>query len=144
LGGFDTVQHTADVGIRVWGMNWNEVFEEAARGMVSQIVDLKSVFEKEKREFHIEGEDGEELLLKWLREILFLMERGMIFAKFWVGEDNFSSKNPNKYRFHGMLWGEYIDPSRHDICTEVKAITRHGLHLVKKGPWWETFILFDV
>lgn len=144
MGGFDTVQHTADVGIRVWGLNWNEVFEEAARGMVSQIVDLKTVLEKEKREFHIEGEDGEELLLKWLREILYLIERGMIFAKFWVGKDNFSSKKPNKYRFHGMLWGEHIDPSRHDICTEVKAITRHGLQLVKKGPWWETFILFDV
>ena len=144
MGGFEIIQHTADMGIRVWGEDWITLFEEAARGMVSLIVDFNSVLEKEKRELLIEGENGEELLLKWLREILFLVEGGMVFASFHIREDNFYCKDINNYKFIGLLSGEKCDPSRHDICTEIKAVTRHGLLLKKKGPWWETSILFDV
>ena len=144
MGGFETVHHTADVGIRVWGRNWIELFEVAARGMVSQIVDINSVTEKAMRELEIEGETGEELLLNWLREILYLIECGMLFCRFGVGEDNFSDRGADNYRFYGSLGGEKLDPSRHDICTDIKAVTRHGLSLKRKGPWWETFILFDV
>ena len=144
MGGFEIIQHTADMGIRVWGEDWNTLFEEAARGMVSLIVDFTSVLEKEKRELLIEGENGEELLLNWLREILFLIEGGMVFARFQIREDSFSCKDINNYKFSGLLSGEKYDPSRHDICTEIKAVTRHGLVLKKKGPWWVTSILFDV
>ncbi len=144
MGGFETVQHTADVRIRVWGNNWSELFQEAARGMVSQMIPLNSVREIEKRQFQIEGENGEELLLAWLREILYLIEGGMVFTRFQVCEDRFSNKKADHFHFSCSLWGEHIDPSRHDLCTEIKAITRHGLHVKKKGPCWETLILFDV
>lgn len=144
MGGFEVVHHTADVCIRVWGGSWRELFEEAARGMVSQVVDINSVSDKETREIEIMGENGEELLLNWLREIIYLIECGMVFCRFRVREDNFSDKGTDNYRFYGSLGGEKLDPSRHDICTDIKAVTRHGLSLKKKDEWWETFILFDV
>ena len=144
MGGFEAVQHTADVCIRVWGGSWRELLEEAARGMVSHIVDINSVSDKETREIEIEGEDEEELLLNWLREIIYLIECGMVFCRFRVREDNFSDNGTDNYRFYGSLGGEKLDPSRHDICTDIKAVTRHGLSVKKKDDLWETFILFDV
>jgi len=133
------------VRIRVWGKDWRELFEVAAKGMVSLIVDLNSVLEKEKRVVKIEGENGEELLLRWLREILFVMEQGgMVFSNFRVERDNFSYKNVDRYWFYGSLMGEKADPSRHGICSEIKAVTRHGLFVEEKGTLWETRILFDL
>ena len=113
--------------------------------MVSLIVDLDTVVEEERREVTIEGSGGEELLLGWLREILFLMERGgMVFSVFRIDEDNFSYAKVNGYRFRGTLGGERVDPTRHDICSEIKAVTRHGLFLERREPLWEARILFDV
>lgn len=143
--GFRLIDHTADAGIRVWGHEWKEVIEEAAKGMVSLIVDLTTVLAREERTVRVEGKSGEEILLSWLREILFLMEQGgMVFSKFKVEEDNFSYEKPDKYRFLGKLVGEKIDPARHDICTEIKAVTRHNFSLVKKGSLWEAEIIFDL
>ena len=144
-GGFEIINHTADVGIRVWGKEWREVFHSAAEGMLSIIVDLNTVVEREEREIRVEGENGEELLLRWLREILFLMEEGgMVFSKIEVKKDNFSHKNLYKYFIYAVLKGEKIDLSRHDICTEIKAVTRHGFFMKRNGLLWEAKILFDV
>ena len=132
------------MGLRVWGEDWKEVLEEAARGMVSQIVDLESVLVREERELEIKGESAEELILNWLREILYLIEGGLVFSTFRVKCHNFSCIDVQSYRFTGVLGGEEFDPARHDICTEMKAVTRHGLLLRKRGTCWETFILFDL
>jgi len=143
--GFQLIDHTADAGIRVWGRGWKEIIEEAARGMVSLIVDLTAVLAREEKTIRVEGENGEEILLNWLREILFLMEQeGMVFSKFKVEEDNFSYKKVDKYWFSGKLVGEKVDPTRHDICTEIKAVTRHNFFLRKKGLLWEAEIIFDL
>ena len=138
------MSHTADMGMRVWGEDWREVLEEAARGMVSQIVDLESVSVREERDLEIQGESAEELILNWLREILLLIEGGLVFSTFRVKNNNFSCSDVQQYRFIGALGGEEFNPTRHDICTEMKAVTRHGLHLKKRGTCWEPFILFDV
>ena len=138
------MNHTADMGIRVWGEDWKEMLEQAARGMVTQIIELGSVSVREERELEIQGESGEELILNWLREILLLIEGGMVFSTFRVKNDNFTCSDVERYRFTGVLGGEEFDPTRHDICTEMKAVTRHGLLLKKRGTCWETFILFDV
>ena len=143
--GFQLINHTADAGIRVWGPSWKEVIEEAARGMMSLVVDLRTVLAREEKTVQIEGSNGEEILLNWLREILFLMEQGgMVFSKFKVKEDNFSHKKADKYWFCGQLVGEKIDPARHDICTEIKAVTRHNFSLIKKGSLWEAEVIFDL
>jgi len=112
--------------------------------MVSQIVDAESVSVREEHQLEIHGESAEELILNWLREILYLIEGGLVFSTFRVKSDNFSHNDVKRYRFTGVLGGEAFDPTRHDICTEMKAVTRHGLLLRKRGICWETFILFDV
>lgn len=145
MGGFEIFNHTADVGIKVWGINLRELFKEAAKGMVSLIVDAKTVQEKEKKDIYVQGENTEDLLLCWLREILFCMEnKGMVFCKFHIEKDNFAHSESDNCFVYASLGGERLDSTRHDICTEVKAVTRHGLFVKKQGPRWEAKILFDV
>lgn len=144
MGGFQIIPHTADVGLRVWGKHWKDLLEEAALGMMSQITDLETIHPETEKVIEAKGETGDEVLLNWLREILFHVERGMIFSKFNITEDNFSDKQGKHFKCKGLLVGEAINPSRHEICIEIKAVTRHGLSIKKQGPWWVTSILFDV
>jgi SHS2 domain-containing protein len=142
---FEIVEHTADVGIRAWGDDLKEVFEAAAKGMVSIVVDSGSVKERVKREIGVEAENIEELLIKWLREILFSMEReGVLYSQIEVKEANFYGREGDSYRILGDLSGERLNMTRHGICTEIKAVTRHGFFLKRRKRGWEAQILFDV
>ncbi|MFH1940947.1 MAG: archease [bacterium] len=142
---FEIVEHTADVGIRVWGDDLKEVFEAAAKGMVSIVVDSGSVKARVKKEIRAEAESTEELLIKWLREILFSMEQeGIIYSRIEVKEANFYRREGNSYFVLGSLGGERLNMTRHGICTEIKAVTRHGFFLKRRKRGWEAQILFDV
>ena len=143
--GFEVMDHTADIGLRVWSTDWRKLFETAARGMISLVIDPGVVEKNIKKSFQIEGFKLEELLLVFLREILYIMERwGIVFADFQVQGDIFSHNNIEKYMVRATLKGEKRDITRHDICTEIKAITRHGFSLQKDGLMWRARILFDV
>ena len=142
--GFELVDHTADVGLKVWSKDWRELFELAAKGMTSLIVDPASVNKKEKISVQIKGKDLESLFIEWLREVLYLVEKGMAFSDFEVHGDIFSHNAEENYVVRALLRGERIDLKRHDICTEIKAITRHGLSISKHGDQWRANILFDV
>ena len=143
-GRIEIIDHTADVGIRVWGRTGSELFETAATGMMSLILDREAVQDREMMTIHLEENTEEELLLRWLREILYVMEReGMVFRDVCVEQDNFSLSDAPKYYIYATLRGEKQDSSRHGICTEIKAVTRHGL-MLRRDSEWSARVLFDV
>lgn len=144
-GGFHRIDHTADEGIRVWGRDGKELFEEAAKGMVSILVDLNTVESTEDYKMELKAESVEELLMRWLKEILYLVEtEKMVFSRFQIEKDNISLRNAGTIFLHASLGGEKLNPLRHGICKEIKSVTRHGFYVKKGNPWWEANILFDV
>jgi SHS2 domain-containing protein len=143
-GGYKIVDHTADLGLRVWGKTGPELFDEAARALMSQIIDLEAVESVQKESFYIEAESTEMLLHQWLREILFYVDKGLVFNQFHIEKHNLSDKKAARYFIKGQLVGECVDPTRHRICNEVKAVTRHNFYVKSKGPWWEANILLDL
>ncbi len=143
--GFKIIEHTADVGIKVWAHTLKELFEEAAMGMVSQIYDPSKIQPVESVPLTLRAETFEELFLMWLKEILFIIENERrIFSAFQIEKENFSARNPKFLNIQALLKGEKLDMSRHDICKEIKGITRHGFYIKRNGPWWEANILFDI
>ena len=72
------------------------------------------------------GTDREFLLFDWLRELLLRFDaEHMLFGKFevQVRDDGLT----------GTAWGEPLDPARHLLAHEVKAITYHELKVVRDG-----------
>lgn len=143
-GGYKIVDHTADMGIRVWGKNGPELFVEAARAVTSQIVDMDTVKRVQKKPVHLEAENQESLLHYWLREIIYYFDKGLIFNQFHIEKHNLSDKKASTRYVEAYWLGESIDLNRHEICMEVKAVTRHNFYLRARGPWWEANILLDV
>ena len=135
---YETFDHTADVGIRVFGRTVEEVFVNAAYALFDQWTDLRKVRGKISQEISIQGADREDLLVRWLGELLFLGEsRGVLFKEFTIRRlDSTSLK--------AVARGEIFDPSRHRFKTEIKAITYHQVEVKEVDGKWEGRVILDV
>jgi len=64
---YENLEHTADVMIRAYGSTLEECFENAAYGMMDQILDASSVRKKEEVQLTVEGASLEDLLYNFLQ-----------------------------------------------------------------------------
>ena len=138
MGYYKLIEHTADLGITVWGKSFKQFFENAACAMYDLISDLRAV--KPLVSFHIksEGIDKDELLKNWLSEVLSYFHVQNILLS------NFDIKNINDESIISMISGEKIDKRRHSLKREIKAVTYHDLKIIKKNNRFQTNIIFDV
>ncbi len=135
---FETIEHTADIGVRSFGATEAEAFENAAVGMFSLLADLELVGEEEEFPVSVEAEDRETLLVEWLNELLYIYEsRGVLLKKFQISrlEDT---------RLEASARGSLIDPARHEIKTDIKAVTYYQLQVARTEKGWMAEVIFDV
>ncbi len=139
---YELIEHTADVGVRARGKDERELFENAARGMLSIIAGEQEIIESTSREVALEGRDLEELLVSWLGELVFLIDaKEFLPAGFAVQEVR---KADGGWWLRAEVRGEALDRTRHRLRTEIKAVTYHGL-AVKRGPsGLSVDVIFDV
>jgi SHS2 domain-containing protein len=130
--------HTADLGVEVTGATLEELYAGAAFALFDLLTDLSSVRAGVAREIVVSGEEPADLLVNFLREILYA----------WNG-DRFLMKSclireVKPQRLKAVLRGETFDPARHRIKQEVKAVTYHQASVEKKGDVWVARVIFDV
>lgn len=138
---YEIIEHTADVGLRVFGSTLKELFENAARGMF-EIVTGKSpqVSIKEQKTIEVKKqvEDFEELIVYWLSELLYVFNKeDMLFGDFKISELNNNG-------IIGQAFGEKINPQKTTFQTEIKAVTFHNLKIEKHSKGFTCNIIFDV
>ena len=135
---FETINHTADVGIVVYGINIKQLFSNAALALSSLITEPKSIKEKIKRHVEITSEDRDNLLVEWLNELIYLFDAEHILFK------RFDIENLDSKRLKAICYGEKFDPLRHNIKREVKATTYHMLKINSDSNGYEVQVIFDV
>jgi SHS2 domain-containing protein len=136
--GYEEFEHTADVGLRVWGRDLADLFEQAGAGFINVMIDAGSVRCRERYTIEVEAEGVEELLVAWLHEILFALDAEG-FAPRSVAVECIE---PGRVR--GGLCGERFDPERHEVRQPVKAVTYHDLQVRTTAGGYEVSIVFDV
>ena len=135
---FEILDHTADVKVRVWGGTLPELFEHAAIAMFSVIGELARVSVEKELIITIEGLDLVDLLVRWLNELLHRFDLDhTVFCEFSIDE-------LEETRLRGRARGEPIDFDRHQLETEIKAVTYHEAKVLKQHDRWVAEILFDV
>ena len=136
--GYELVEHTADIGIRVWADDAKGLFEEAARGFFDIITDIKNVTAQIERTVTVRGSGWEEVMVAWLTELLYLYEvKGLLFCDFSVAE-------ADRGKVKGIARGERFNEKRHSIKTVVKAVTYHQLEIREQDGRWHAQIIFDI
>ena len=134
---FETIDHTADVGIIAYGANTSQAFANAARALFSLITELDDVAEVLYRDIELTAPDEESLLVEWLNELIYLFDvENIVFKRFDITQLNNTQLRARSY-------GEKVDSSRHKLKTGVKAATYHMLK-VDKGNGCKLQVLFDI
>jgi len=135
---YETFDHTADLGLRIRAPDLDTLFAEAGRALFAAIVeDLDTVEPRQEVRIQVVGDDREFLLFDWLKELLYHFDsEHVLFSRFQVhvGDAGLSA----------TAQGELLDPSRHQLLHEVKAITYHGLTLQQTEQGWLAEVIVDI
>lgn len=136
---FSTFEHTADLGLKASAESLETLFVEAARGLMSMLVDRPElIVSVEQRRFEISSSERDYLFFDWLNELLFAFESdGWLGATFDVQIDG--------DHLIAIVGGESLDRVRHQPGHEVKAITYHGLKVREESPGqWSAEVIVDI
>ena len=132
--GFEEIEHTADIAIRVWGTDLRELFHSAALGLAAQLADPHAVTTETSVSVELEADDVETLLVEWLSELLYLSEReNVVFIEFDIPELTAN-------RLRATARGGTVDRFDHHI----KAVTFSEINVERVENQYRTTVVFDV
>ena len=135
---YEFFEHTADLGLRVRSPDLGTLFAEAARALFAAVVeDLAAVQPLQRSDVQVAGTDREYLLFDWLKALLYRFDADhLVFSRFEV--------RVAATGLTGTAWGEPLDPDRHALAHEVKAITYHGLRVEQTADGWLAEVIVDI
>jgi SHS2 domain-containing protein len=90
------------------------------------------------QEVVVEAADPESLLVEWLNHLLYLYDTtGFLGKKVEVPE-------LPPCRLQALVWGEPLDPDRHELKSGIKAATYHNLAIKEVVDGWEATLVLDL
>jgi SHS2 domain-containing protein len=135
---YELIEHTADVGIKAFGNDLSEAFSHAAQAMFDIITDSSQIEAKGEYQIDLSADDLEQLLVDWLDELLFLQgAKNLVFGGFKVNIDE------QDCTLSAIISGENFDKNKHQMGTEIKAVTYHMLEVKRDNPC-VVQVLFDI
>lgn len=137
---YTLIDHTADIGIEIYARTKKELFARAALALAEFLTGVPSgrTSRLQARKIIVEGADTEDLLVNFLREILYLFN-----AKGLALRDCRIEKGGYK-RLDAVLYLEPPAGGKIETKLEIKAVTYHGLSVLRQESGWVARVIFDV
>lgn len=137
------LEHGADQAFEVTAESKEALFMEAGHALFSLMAELDTVKAKNRFTIELQEEDLESLFYEWLSELLSLADlNNILFSDFAV--EKITSIDDNVIELEATASGESIDPNRHGLQSEVKAITYQGLRVCQENGVWKARCVVDV
>jgi SHS2 domain-containing protein len=144
MGGFELLEHTADVGVRARGATLEEAFEQAALGLAEVLGARRpgpsppgGARGREAVAVEVTAGDTGGLLVDWLNEVLWLHETRGHAAIAEVRVERVGDG-----RASGSVTFSSTDPPADG--TFVKAVTYHRLRVDRDAGGWLAEVYLDV
>jgi SHS2 domain-containing protein len=135
--GYRLFGHTSEVGFTAWGDSLAQAFEEAARALVAVTYDPRTIRLRETREVAVEGDRPDRLLVRFLGEMVYLIDaEGFVPARARVE----MTEGGLTARLRGRV-ADSFRPTRRG--PHVKAVTYHGLE-IDPGPPVKARVVLDI
>jgi SHS2 domain-containing protein len=136
---FEFFDHTADIGVRIYGSSLAELFENAARAMYEALGRLHKPESNRQKSVELQAESAEDLLHDWLADLLYEVEVNHVLY------DEFEMHELTPHGLKATLCGGAIDFARSQTNEEIKAVTYHQLRVESQpGGSWRAVVIFDV
>jgi len=133
---------TADVAFDAWGATKEDVFLAAADATLNTMVEeIGTVAPRERRVLSLVADSLDLLLFELLQELVYHKDAERLLLRV---RDLRIEETGSGYRLHADAFGETIDPGRHPLLADVKAVTLHRLVVEKTTDGWHAVVVLDV
>lgn len=133
---------TADAAFEAWGKTLEELFTAAADATMNVMVEELSTIRRE-REVTLKMEHGELdlLLFNFLNELVFYKDAERLLLRV---ESVTIARHPELFTLHASLRGEELNPARHALSADVKAVTLHRFKVEETTDGWQASVILDI
>jgi len=131
-------EHTADLCLAVTGKSLEALFANAALALVDLIIPVEGLSPSGAVEVAASGEDITDVLINFLREILYLVNAKRL-APCRVAISSLSQTGVD-----ARLGVDEAGLGIYGMEQEIKAVTYHGASIEQKNGFWKAKLIMDV
>src|SRR4030066_165007 len=135
---YKILDHTAGIGIEVWGKTKKEALANTVEAMFDLISDSKNISVVQEKELIITGADMADMLINLLRETLYMFHSQMWLCK------RCEILELSEEKIVARVAGEPYDAQKHQLKMEIKAVSYHTLKIERVENGWRARVIFDV
>jgi SHS2 domain-containing protein len=132
------IARQSELAVRVVGTSQTNLFVNAAFALFDVITDTEKIEAKERMQLEVEGSDRDDLLVNWLRELLYLYQGSAYLLR------EFTVQEMRDTIVKAEVSGEKLDPDRHEIKQEIAAVAYDQSHMQKTGDQWIAQVILEV
>jgi SHS2 domain-containing protein len=135
---YRTIKRSSDLAVKIFGKSQAELFANSGFALFDLLTYIDRVEPSEQMTLEVEGADRDDLMVNWMRELLYLYQgSGYLLKEFVVKEvkDNY---------IRGEVRGEKFDPDRHEIQREISAVASHQGRMEKTGEQWTAQVVLEL
>ncbi len=134
----------ADVAFEATGATVEELFAAAGEATMNVMVEeLAAIRPLQGRTVRLDEEDLETLLFQYLQELIYLKDAEQLLLRAHRLQIARGGE-AGGYSLRAELRGERLDPRRHRLVVDVKAVTLHMFRLQRTSEGWRATVVLDV
>ncbi len=132
----------ADVAFEAHGETLEELFRACWEAAVNVMVsDLRAIKGEVRREIRLRESNIELLLFNFLQEMIFLKDAEQLLLL--IDTLKIHTENGEE-TLQAEVKGERINPLKHELIVDIKAVTLHHFMVKKTSEGWKATVVLDV
>lgn len=132
----------ADVAFDAWAKTLEGLFQDAAQATVQVMAEnLDGIRRTQTVEVTLTQENEEMLLFDFLNELIFYKDARRLLL---LPAELTILRKESGVELRGTLQGEEINPARHELSTDVKAVTMLRYLVEETEEGWRATVVLDV
>ncbi len=133
----------ADMAFEAVADSPDELIRAATDAMIQCLADPATVGRMWAHPVDRHAGDLSSLLFDWLQEMVYLKDaHGVVFHDATLTLDRRAGEDA--CRLHGHVHGEPVDPTRHELRSDVKGVTKHLYEVKQTDSGWKARVVVDV
>ena len=133
---------TSDAAFEAWGDKLEDMFLAAADATMNVMVEnLDGIADKERRMIRVEAEAIDLLLFQLLQELIFFKDAERLLLR--VSRTDIQGE-AGHFTCAAETYGEEINPDKHELIVDVKAVTLHRFRVEQTPRGWEATVILDI
>lgn len=132
---------SADMAFEATEDTLEKLFVSCADALLGVMVtDLDAIEPRLERKIHVEADSIEDLLHDFLMKIVFFKDAETLLLR--TRSVSIQKRGPG-YALEATGRGETVNAAKHDLASDVKAVTRHKFEIKKDAHGWRAVVVLD-